>query len=232
VSDNLPRDASGVGAAFLAGLPVTGAAFSLMTSDAVRDTVYASDATIDALARLQYQLGEGPTLTAFTTHRPVLLADLHAGGHADRWPIFAREVAGLPIGGLFAFPMQLGAITIGVCETYRATPGPLGRDELIRVLRAVDVATVSLLAVRAQDIVVDLGTGDAGYPQDEAWLDGHAGGRAVVHQATGMLTVQLGVGLVEAFSRLRAHAYAAGRDMDEVAREIVEHRLRLDTDPK
>ena len=39
-----------------------------------------------------------------------------------------------------------------------------------------------------------------------------------------MLLVQLGVTAETAFPRLRAHAYAAGQPLAQVAREIVERR--------
>jgi hypothetical protein len=45
-----------------------------------------------------------------------------------------------------------------------------------------------------------------------------------------MLTVQLGVNAEGAFARLRAHAYANERPLGEVARSIVERRLRFDQD--
>lgn len=48
-----------------------------------------------------------------------------------------------------------------------------------------------------------------------------------------MLTVQLGVGIEEAFIRLRAYSYAHGRRLSDVAADVVAHRLHLadDTDP-
>ncbi len=58
-------------------------------------------------------------------------------------------------------------------------------------------------------------------------LDDAASHRAEVHQASGMVAVQLGVPVVDAAARLRAHAYAADRSVVDVARDIVERRLRL-----
>ncbi|WP_248812061.1 ANTAR domain-containing protein [Frankia sp. AgPm24] len=52
--------------------------------------------------------------------------------------------------------------------------------------------------------------------------------RAEVHQATGMAMVRLGVSAQEALVRLRAHAFAVGLTVDEVAGEVVARRLRLD----
>jgi AmiR/NasT family two-component response regulator len=49
--------------------------------------------------------------------------------------------------------------------------------------------------------------------------------RAEVHQATGMILAQLGVPAQEAFVRLRAHAFATRRPLDDVARDVVARLL-------
>jgi AmiR/NasT family two-component response regulator len=54
--------------------------------------------------------------------------------------------------------------------------------------------------------------------------------RAEIDQATGMLTVQLGVPAAEAFARLRAYAYSQDRRLADVAGDIVARRLRLPRD--
>jgi AmiR/NasT family two-component response regulator len=51
-----------------------------------------------------------------------------------------------------------------------------------------------------------------------------------IDQATGMLTVQLGVTAAEAFARLRAYSYSQDRRLADVARDIVTRRLRLQPD--
>jgi hypothetical protein len=48
-----------------------------------------------------------------------------------------------------------------------------------------------------------------------------------VHQAVGMVTVQLDVSLDMAETRLRAYAVAVCRPLIDVARDIVHHRLSL-----
>ena len=55
--------------------------------------------------------------------------------------------------------------------------------------------------------------------------------RAEIDQATGMLTEQLGVGIEEAFVRLRAYAYAQDRRLADVARDLVARKLRMEPDP-
>ncbi len=49
-----------------------------------------------------------------------------------------------------------------------------------------------------------------------------------IHQAAGMVTVQLDVDIATADTWLRQYAIAAHRPLIDVARDIVVHRLRLD----
>ncbi len=51
--------------------------------------------------------------------------------------------------------------------------------------------------------------------------------RSIVHQAAGMVSVQLDLPISDAQARLRAHAFAEGIDVAAVAADIVSQRLRL-----
>jgi AmiR/NasT family two-component response regulator len=55
----------------------------------------------------------------------------------------------------------------------------------------------------------------------------YLGGQAEVHQAAGMLSVQLELRIPEALARLKAHALATGRSVLDVARDVIAHRLQL-----
>ena len=67
-------------------------------------------------------------------------------------------------------------------------------------------------------------------PSSNAWAELSILSRAEVGQATGMLVAQLGVEPTEALVRLRAHAYATNRSATDVARDILDRRLRLEAD--
>jgi len=67
-------------------------------------------------------------------------------------------------------------------------------------------------------------------PVGDAWAELGMLSRAEVSQATGMLMAQLGIEAAEALVWLRAHAYATGRTATDVARDILDHRLRLEAD--
>jgi AmiR/NasT family two-component response regulator len=61
-----------------------------------------------------------------------------------------------------------------------------------------------------------------------AWALEVADHRAVVHQATGMIAVQIDSGAEEALVRLRTHAFAADQPIHEVAEDVVKEQLRFD----
>jgi ANTAR domain/GAF domain len=184
-----------------------------------------TDPAGEQLAELQLVLGEGPCHDVLASAAPVLAADLGDAEFSRRWPGFTPAARQLGAGAVFAFPLIVGAIRAGVLGLYRGSPGPLPDRQLGDLLILADAATVMLLAS---------GPGDAG-DEDGTALDGQAPDlalhRAEIDQATGMLTVQLGVSAGEAFARLRAYAYAQDRRLADVAGDIVARRLRLHRDP-
>jgi hypothetical protein len=49
-----------------------------------------------------------------------------------------------------------------------------------------------------------------------------------VHNAAGIVSVQLGVSVTEALIRLRAYAFSHDRLLAEVAEDVIARRLRLE----
>lgn len=112
--------------ACVANLDIDGAATSLSTASASRDTLYASDATADLLDELQFTLGEGACMEAAVTGRPVLVPDMGDTTDTGRWPVFAAATVGRAgVGAIFALPLQWGTVEIGVLDLYRRSPGSL-----------------------------------------------------------------------------------------------------------
>jgi GAF domain/ANTAR domain len=222
-----PADADGmVGAlrrlcgAAVRALPASGAGLSVMTDGGVRGVAAASDDASERVDELQFALGEGPCMDAFATRRPVLEADIGGGGVA-RWPLYAAAAHNEGVRAAFAFPLQIGAARLGVLDVYRRTPGSLSTDELAQALTFADVATTMLL-----DAQEDAQPGGADHGLDEALAY-----RFELHQAQGMVMVQLGVSLAAALALLRSYAYSNDRPLEEVARDVVARTLRLDGDP-
>jgi ANTAR domain/GAF domain len=179
----------------------------------------------EQLAELQLTMGEGPCHDVLASAAPVLAADLGDAEFSRRWPAFIPAARQLGAGAVFAFPLIVGAIRAGVLGLYRGSPGPVPDRQLGDLLILVDAATVMLLA----------SADGPAENADGAALDGQAPDlalhRAEIDQATGMLTVQLGVSAAVAFARLRAYAYSQDRRLADVAADIVARRLRLHRDP-
>ena len=189
-----------------------------------------TDRLSERLAELQLTLGEGPCHDVLTTAAPVLAADLGDEESGRRWPAFTPEARNAGATAVFAFPLMIGAIRTGVIGLYRRSPGPLSSPQLGDCLHLADTATVLLLdSLDDGGILAADGSGPGGGPGGQPpHLAVH---RVEIDQATGMLTVQLGVTAAEAFARLRAYAYARDRRLADVAGDIVGRRLCLDPDP-
>lgn len=194
-------------------LPVDGASISVMSGPRERETLYASDEIAAQIEDVQFSLGEGPCFEAFATRRPVLVPDLPQAS-VLAWPVFATAVHDLPIGAIFAFPLQAGAIGIGAVDLYRRRPGWLSGAELSVALEVIDIVGAVLLGLLLGEV------------DDTDGLRGVLSpGREQVHQATGMLIAALSITAEEALARLRGHAFVMGRSLDEVAKDIVSRRL-------
>ena len=185
----------------------------------------ASDVVGESLAELQITLGEGPCHDAMTSGVPVLAADL-ADGAGHQWAAFGEAAARAGAVAVFAFPLRIGAIRVGVLGMYRSREGQLDIFQLGSALILADIATMLLL-----DAEISQAGRSAYWAPPAGQSPDLAAHHAQIAQATGMLTEQLGVDITEAFARLRAYAYAQDRRLSDVAHDIVTRRLRLDPDP-
>jgi hypothetical protein len=208
--------------AAVAGVDVDGAGVTVMVSPTVRDTMHATDRVAGELEEWQLAFGQGPCVDAFAAGGPVLVMDLDSPDYWARWPAFTPAAVDSGARAVFALPLQVGAIRLGVLDLYRTRPGPLSPHELADALAFAATASMLLLneAAGTQPDTAEL-----------AWQrDDPTAHQAQVHQATGMILVQLGINAEAAFARLRAYAYAHDRRLGDVARDVVERRLRFEPD--
>ncbi|WP_443075418.1 ANTAR domain-containing protein [Streptomyces sp. NBC_01483] len=211
--------------AAVAALPVGGAGLSAMSRTAASHPLCSTDDISEQLDELQLTLGEGPCVDAFLRGSAVLTPDLLTGEPQDRWAVFADAALEAGARAVFALPLQMGAISPGVLDLYADAPTVLDTEELADALAFADLATLLLLDARIEETGASIGGASPGRGFED--LGGY---RAEIDQATGILTVQLGVGIDEAFVRLRAYAYMQGRRLADVAADVVDHRLRFSPD--
>jgi GAF domain-containing protein len=196
---------------------MTGAGIMLMADDRPHGSVCTSDAVSALIEELQYTLGEGPCVDAHREQRPVAEPDL-AHPSVGRWASFSASAVASGVRAVFGFPVTVGDVRMGALNLYRDVPGPLTDDQQADAVVLAAVAARAIIAMQA-----DAAPGALG-----AELEVGTNFQFVVHQAAGMVAVQLGVGVTEASLRLRAHAFSTDRLVANVAREVVARRLRFD----
>jgi hypothetical protein len=195
----------------------SGAGIMLMSGDVPRGSLCTTDDVSALIEDLQYTLGEGPCVDAYHQDRPVLEPDL-AAPRTPRWFAFTPPAVNAGARAIFGFPLQVGAVRLGALNLYRDRPGSLNVEQHADTLVLASLAAHAVIAMQANA------------PPDmlAAELEVGANFQFVVHQAAGMVAAQLDVSIAEALIRLRAHAFANGRILAEVAQEVVSRRLRFD----
>lgn len=196
-------------------LSVTGVGIMLMVDHEHRGSLAGSDTAIRTTEALQFALGEGPCIDTYRGGRPVSEPRL-ANPVVMRWPAFSRPAVDAGVEAIFGFPLQIGAIRIGALDLYRDAPGDLSAAQFRDALIMAEVVTHAVLDLQA--------AAKSGAFASELNLGAD---RMVVHQASGMMSVQLDLPISEAMIRLRGYAYANERPIDEVSRDVVARRLRI-----
>jgi len=209
--------AAGMCSAAVETLSVAGAGITVMADGGAQVSLCVSDATVSTLAELEFTLGNGPAVDAHERGMPVVEIDL-VNRPPSRWVGYCDAAVDAGIRAVFAFPLRLGAVRLGALILYRVYPGAIGEDGYADALIAAEVITRAILTRRAgvsEEVLMAEVTDGAEF-------------HAEVHQASGMVSVQLGIGVGDALARLRARAFAADRPIADVAADVVARRLRFD----
>jgi hypothetical protein len=199
-------------------LPVDGAGISLFFHTDRRLPLGASDPAAAEAERLQFTVGEGPCLSSHAEGRP-LVADEPT--LRSRWPAYYDAlVERSPIRGTISLPLTDDLIGIGALDLYVVPPNHAAHLSLGDALTIGDEVSAVFRAGGCYEQM----------PTDgPAWLDAPAAERrSTVWQAIGFLNAGLEVSSTDALSILRAHAYADGRDVDDLARKLIDREVPLE----
>ncbi len=163
---------------------------------------------------LQFDLGEGPSYTAHRTGSPVEVPDLELDA---TWPAFAAAAADAGLRAVFAFPLRSGSVGLGAFTLYQHVAGELTSGQYADALVFSRFALNLFLSLQA------------GRPPDEldSVFTDSLSNAVEVHQASGVVSVQLAIPVAAALALLRAHAFTEGASLAEIAKQVVEHRLTL-----
>lgn len=198
-------------------LQVDGVGLSVTSGPGRHTRVAATDPVSGRIEDLQVLLGQGPCVDAVSTGAPVLVADITDPGVSARWQAFVPEAESIGVRASFAVPLLVGEVRLGAMDLYRRDVGPLTDG---------DLAAAQDYASAAVEVLLHLQDGAPDVAREK--LEPGWAATSLVHQATGMVIAQLGVDGPSAFAALRARAYQEGRTLQDVARDVLERRIRLE----
>jgi ANTAR domain len=201
-------------------LPVTGVVVAIQGGFVASEPICVTDPLSRRLEELQLTLGEGPTLEVLAGARAILIEDLDTPVYLERWPLFAPHAVDIGARAVFVLPLRIGAVRGGVLALYVDRPGRLSNKHLSEAWVFAELALELLFDDRHGITIQDRDLLSSGYFET----------RPEIHQATGMVSVQLGISVDEAFIRLRARAFAENQPLSELATDVVARRVRFDNE--
>jgi GAF domain-containing protein len=196
--------------AAVAAIPgAMGSGVSLMKPSGERLTAASSGGEIVSQADgLQFELGEGPCLTAWATGQPVLVSDAAAD---PRWPGWSAAVASMDIGSVASSPLLTGTTAVGAVKVYARDPDHF------------DARTIRLLALFAEQaalFVVHAQAREAAAALSQQLQDALFQ-RDTISVAKGMLMARDNTGEDDAFRTLIAMSRRSGETLHETAAALV-----------
>lgn len=171
-------------------------------------TVACSDDLASDVNHMQYDLLEGPILTAIEDRCEVRVDDMAA---ELRWPRFASAAAECGVRSCLSLPLIAQDETVGVLTLYALTPEAFGEDETRRAEKFAEPAAgamaLGLRLVTYADLIDQLRTSLAS--------------RAVIDQAVGVIMGQERCTQHKAFAALRTASQNRNVKLRDIAREVV-----------
>jgi len=185
-----------------------GAGLTLTGPDGQPLTAAGTDPLVEAADALQYELAEGPCLTAWQTRRAVVVNDVAAD---RRWPAWGAAVAAVGIGSTLSSPLVAGDAVVGAMKLYGRKPGAFTEH---------DVATLALFAAQCAILVTSTQSfRRAGELTAEVQVI--LAQRDVIARATGLIMGRDVVPERAAFDHLMSLAQRDGMRVHDVAAQVL-----------
>lgn len=192
-------------------LDVAQAALLVADGDGELRVVAASSQSTGVLELLELENRGGPGAEAFRKGQPVLSGSLDGTDAKARWPEFSAAVREAGFSAVTAVPMRLRDQVLGALDLFLTETVDLTDDDLTVAKALADLATIAILQERSaiddRTLIQQLRTA----------LES----RVVIEQAKGLVAQQAGLGMEEAFGRIRQYARNNNQRLRDVAAELV-----------
>ncbi|WP_197030141.1 GAF and ANTAR domain-containing protein [Cellulomonas sp. URHE0023] len=186
----------------------SGAGLSVMGPGSRMISVAATDGEVEALDALQYELDEGPCLTATRDRVVVRIDDVTT---ERRWPAWCPAAAQLDLGCSLSAPLVVGDTVLGAVKVYAHTAGSFDED---------DEATLRVFAAQAA-VLVAHGQAYARAADLGQQLGAMLRQRDDVNRACGVVMERQGVSSETAYTYLMSLSERDGRTVHETAAQLV-----------
>jgi GAF domain-containing protein len=188
------------------GNPGTGV--SLLNAEGKRTSSGSTDPLVERADAAQYELGEGPCITAWASEKVVIIDDVHTD---ERWPGWRDAVLGLPIRSVVSTPLMAGKEALGALKIYSALPGQY--DESTGQVLTLFAGTAATLLAHIQGSEAPLRMTES--------LKATLSSRDTVNRACGVLMERHGIGHDQALQKMIQSARAAGATLVEVSEQLI-----------
>lgn len=186
-----------------------GAGATLIDANARPTSAAASDQIVEQADALQYDLEQGPCLSAWATGETIVVQDI-AGD--ERWPEWSRVVGPLAVASSISVPLKSSSESFGAVKVYAAVS---------QAFTERSRAVLELLAKQASVLLEHAITAEqAKKVSDELRNTLHS--RDVIGMAKGIIMERHGVAAEDAVRLLMKQAVAEGRTLGELAARLVE----------
>src|SRR3954447_15536825 len=178
----------------------------------------ASNPMVEQADALQYELDEGPCLTAWLSSQAVRMDDTTAD---SRWPRWNSAAARLGVRSVLSVPLVIAGETIGALKVYSDQPRNYGeREERV----------MSLFAEQSAILLANTQSLQQARRLSRQLTDALDSRDAVV-RATGVLLARGAVDAEAAFTMLADAARRSGGSVQQVARDLLAAVVTRPADP-
>ncbi|SDQ05785.1 GAF and ANTAR domain-containing protein [Quadrisphaera sp. DSM 44207] len=189
-------------------LPRTAGAGVTLVDDRGKRTAAATDPVVEAADALQYELDQGPCLSAWRYGQLVRIDDVE---HDGRWPAWAAAVSPAGVRSVLSAPLVAGGQRLGALKAYSTATG---------AYTEADEAVLRLFAEQASVLLANVASHESVQRTAEQ-LKEALSSRDVIGQAKGVLIAQGAPDEDAAFTMLSSASQRSNTKLVEVARELV-----------
>jgi GAF domain-containing protein len=188
-----------------------GAGASIINARGRRESTGATDPVVLQADKLQYELGQGPCLSAWAEQRAIIIRDTT---EETRWPEWTAAVAELPLRSVLSAPLTTDGRHIGALKVYSPTPDAFDDHSVFLIERLATPAAAMLGNARDREATQRL----------SSQLVEALANRDMISKAQGVLIERMNLTSREAMTIMLSASRGEGKPLHEVAQEILHDR--------